>query len=539
MKKKEKLSTSWLRFLLYHNLGVIILLLASITISGCTEQKSVQESVQESAKPRVVITLDPECDDLNSLVRFLLFSTDYKVEGIVYTSSQWHWKGDGKLTMFDHRGREWNTYFGWGPQVTWRWKNGERFIHDAVDIYEQVYPNLKVHNPDYPTPEYLRSKIRWGNIEFEGEMAKDTEGSDLIKSLMLDDVPGTLFVTAWGGQNTIARALKSIEEEYSGTPEWGRIKEKVSEKVMILPSGEQDDTYQNYTKLNWPDIGYSSLGGANIPLGYGAQGSVSSKDSIYYTAEWMQKNISSVGPFGPFYRVWGDGKQMYPGDKFDVFGFSGYTFEELADMGYVNSTPIQPKGSFLAEGDTHTFLNLIDNGLRAWEDENYGGWSGRKRLGNIVRSGPLDLEAIMSNPDGFASFFRRRNTPNDFPDFVPAVQNGLASRFQWSVTPSYEGANHDPVIDGTSDISAKPGEKVDLRAEVSDPDGNDVSVRWMQFKVNSYEGEVKADNPTLPSTSVVVPEDAQPGQTIHMVLEAVDNGTPSLTRYKRVIITVI
>lgn len=355
-------------------LNIAIGLVVVASLNNCTREKSTENI--NKVKPRVIVTCDPECDDLNSLVRFLLFSTDYKVEGIVYTSSQWHWKGDGKLTMFDHPGREWNTYYGWGPQVTWRWKNGERFIHDAVDIYEQVYPNLKVHNQDYPTPEYLRSKIKWGNIDFEGEMSKDTEGSDWIKSLMLDDQVEPLFITAWGGQNTIARALKSIEEEYSNTPEWESIKDKVSKKIMILPSGEQDNTYQNYTKLNWPDIGYSSLGGANIPLGYGAQRSVPSEDSIYYTPEWMEKNISGVGPFGPFYRGWGDGKQMYPGDKSDVFGFSGYTFEQLEEWGYINSTPIQPKGSFLAEGDTHTFLNLIDNGLRAWEDENYGGWSG-------------------------------------------------------------------------------------------------------------------------------------------------------------------
>ena len=32
--------------------------------------------------------------------------------------------------------------------------------------------------------------------------------------------------------------------------------------------------------------------------------------------------------------------------------------------------------------------------------------------------------------------------------------------------------------------------------------------------------------------------DAQAGQTIHVILEATDNGTPSLTRYQRVIVTI-
>jgi hypothetical protein len=35
-----------------------------------------------------------------------------------------------------------------------------------------------------------------------------------------------------------------------------------------------------------------------------------------------------------------------------------------------------------------------------------------------------------------------------------------------------------------------------------------------------------------------VPSDAQPGQTLHLILEASDAGTPSLTGYQRVIVTV-
>ncbi len=40
------------------------------------------------------------------------------------------------------------------------------------------------------------------------------------------------------------------------------------------------------------------------------------------------------------------------------------------------------------------------------------------------------------------------------------------------------------------------------------------------------------------STSFRVPKDAQPGQTIHVILEATDNGTPPLTRYQRFIVRV-
>src|SRR5690349_16530272 len=48
------------------------------------------------ARPRIIVTADPELDDNNSLIRFLLYSSDLNIEGLVYASSGFHWKGDGK-----------------------------------------------------------------------------------------------------------------------------------------------------------------------------------------------------------------------------------------------------------------------------------------------------------------------------------------------------------------------------------------------------------------------------------------------------------
>jgi len=175
------------------------------------EETNAQVS-NKDIRPRIVITCDPELDDNNSLIRFLLYSSDLQVEGLIYASSGFHWKGDGKGTKWFVPGREY-ARFGLDicPCESWRWAKDERFIHEAVEAYAKVYLNLKVHDPNYPAPDDLRSKIRYGNIEFDGDISKDSPGSDLIKSLMLDDKPGPLFITAWGGQSTIARALKSIQ----------------------------------------------------------------------------------------------------------------------------------------------------------------------------------------------------------------------------------------------------------------------------------------------------------------------------------------
>ncbi|HKA57612.1 MAG TPA: DUF1593 domain-containing protein, partial [Gemmatimonadales bacterium] len=333
---------------------------------------------QGPQKPRVVVTTDPELDDANSLIRYLLYSTDFRTEGLIYASSGFHWKGDGSGKKLSVPNRE---YSRWGlnlcPCESWRWAPGERFIDLAVETYERVYPNLRVHDSSYPTPAELKSKIRWGNVEFDGDISKDTPGSDLIKGLLLDEEPGPVYLLAWGGQSTIARALKSIEERYSTTPEWSAIQEKVSRKAILSTSGDQDDTYANYIKPRWPGIRTLPAGAGGVPLGYAAQVGASAENAVYYGTQWTQENVSSRGPLGALYRVWGDGKQMVKGDVFDYFGLSGFTAEQLKAKGYIVWTPPRPKGEFLGEGDTFTFLNLLGNGLHGYEDETPGGWAGR------------------------------------------------------------------------------------------------------------------------------------------------------------------
>lgn len=172
---------------------IIFLLAMGILMASCSIQK-----IERAIKPRTIVTCDPELDDNNSMIRFILHATDFQIDGLVYTSSRFHWKGDGKGTTQFIEGSEY-AQLGLGPQTMWRWSPGERFIHAILDAYEECYENLKVHDPEYPTPEYLRSITVYGNCDFEGDYSADTEGSNLIKKNILDNKPGTLFLQAWGG----------------------------------------------------------------------------------------------------------------------------------------------------------------------------------------------------------------------------------------------------------------------------------------------------------------------------------------------------
>ncbi|HKR10170.1 MAG TPA: nucleoside hydrolase-like domain-containing protein, partial [Gemmatimonadaceae bacterium] len=270
--------------------------------------------------------------------------------------------------------------------------------------------------------------------------------------------------------------------------------------------------------------------------------------SVYYSSEWTRQNISSRGAFGALYRVWGDGKQMVHGDRFDYFGLSGLTSAELRAKGYVVWLPPRPKGEFLGEGDTFTYFNLIGNGLDAYRDETPGGWAGHVTVnptssGRTAQSAPaMSFEAFMKSLEGIGPEGPATRPPSPQPNFTAAAQNDFATRMKWSVTPTYASANHEPTVDirGSARVSARPGETVRLQGAGSDSDGNAVAVRWWRWKdVDTYPGEVSLLNPTALTTTLRVPDDAAPGQRIQLVLEATDNGTPALTRYRRVVVAVV
>lgn len=521
-----------------------MLALAGGTLAACagarTQATGNVPPAQE--RPRVVVTADPELDDSNSLVRYLLHATDFRTEGLIYASSQYHWKGDGTGRKFEVAGREYKRFgLNLCPCESWRWAPDERFIHDAVDIYARVYPNLRVHDARYPAPDELRSKIRWGNVDFDGEMEHDTEGSNLIKQLLLDDEPGPLFLLAWGGESTIARALKSIEDQYQGTPQWAAVRDEVSRKAILSTSGDQDDTGAKYITPHWPGIRTLRAGAGGVALGYGAFIGASEENAPYYSVEWTRANVSAQGPFGAHYRVWGDGKQMVKGDIMDYFFLSGFTADELRAKGYAVWLPPRPAGEFLGEGDTFTYFNLVANGLAAWMDDMPGGWGGHGLENGAPHTAPAGAMSLAGLGTRSGS-----RPPSPTPNFVPAAQDEFAARLRWSVTPTFAGTNHPPSVRLRSNprvnarVNARAGETIRLEGVATDPDGDRLRVKWWQWEdVDTYPGRVSIANPEKLATTVQIPGDAHPGQTIHLVLEATDDGVPAMTRYQRVVLTVV
>ena len=499
----------------------LALVCATMTIAAGSAAASGHSGHRHADKPRTVVTTDMEQDDYASLIRYLLYTNDVDTQGIVYTSGRFHWAGDGKGTRFFLPDREYTT-----PQTSWRW-TGTRTIQDlALKAYAQVYPNLKAHDRDYPKPAELLSKVKVGNIEFENSMDRDTAGSDLIKRLLLDHDSRPLYLQAWGGTNTIARALKSIADQYEDSRHWARIKREVSRKAVILASGFQDLTYEQYIAPNWPELRVENFQAGYATWGYncnfGGRGNVRGlpADREYFRGAWTKANIQ-IGPLGSLYRSWLDGQAM-PGDPLDIFGDP-----ELAPTGWC--PPLEPY-DFLSEGDNVAYMPLLNTGIEAPQDPALGGWGGRSR--QVTESPDLwTLVDTEKDPSGA-----------DVPDYTTlrwagAAQNDFAARMRWTLTPRYRSGNHEPRVGvlGRDTVRVAPGGTVRLRGFAVDPDLDRLNFRWWQYgEEGTYPGKVAIGSPARPWTTVTLPADAQRGQTVSLILQATDDGAFPLTRYTRV-----
>jgi hypothetical protein len=518
-----------------HHIGSWFLFLVFFSLN-----QGFTQSDYGGVQPRIIITADPELDDQNSLIRFLLYSNEVKIAGLIYASSGFHWKGDGSGKKWFVPGREYDRFkMDVCPCTSWRWKEGESFIDDVVDAYSKSYKNLKIHDPKYPNPDELESVIRYGNIEFDGDYSKDTPGSELIESLILDELPGPLFITAWGGGSTIARALYAIESKFSHQAGWNELKSRISKKVVLLPSGDQDDTFAKYIEPHWPQIEIRKF--SNVPsYGYGAQINAKASNLPFLSADWMTEYVTSRGPLGALYRVWGDGQQMVEGDQLDYFGLKGLTAQELRDRGYIVWLPPQEAGSWLGEGDNHTVMNMLGNGLNAYKEAYYGGWGGYQPIGE---TGPsrFQLSPDATEDDMAALLSSSKNIPSEFPDFFPQAQNDFAARMIWATTDSYEQANHHPQssLEVPSVIKAVPNQRVSLFGNAVDPEGDAMEVKWWLMPNGTYQTPVSFEEADSFHPIVVIPEEALVGEAYHIIMEVKDSGTPQLTTYQRVILKVL
>jgi hypothetical protein len=463
---------------------ILILLAHQILAAGQTRLE-----FDSPVKQRVFVMTDitNEPDDQQSLVRFLVYANEYDIEGIVATTS---------THMRD---------------ITRRDK-----IEEVVRNYGKVKSNLDIHSPGYPSMEYLLSvtseHLPLFSMEGVGE-GKDSPGSELLIKAVDKAEERPLWVSLWGGANCLAQALWKVKST--------RSEKEVNDFLsrMKVYSIADQDFAGPWIRQNFPDIFYIV--------------DASAGDSWweYYRATW-------TGISGD--RIYRNGPEL----NFELVDNPWLRENVIENHGPLGAS--YPESTIIMEGDTPSFLGLINNGLGWYISPSWGGWGGRydyfRSFGEkseIWTSSVHSRDEILM-PDGTteisnqATIWRWRR----------AYQHDFAARMDWNIAGEFKKANHNPVVvlngnEGKSIARGRvnAGGKVTLSARGSyDPDGDRLNYRWWVYsEAGRFSGRLDFPDPGVEVLEFIMPELGR-GQELHIILEVTDSGEPSLSSYRRVVL---
>jgi hypothetical protein len=437
-------------------------------------------------KQRVIVVSDigNEPDDAESFVRFLLYTNQLDVEGLVPSTSIWQ-----KETV------------------------RADLMRERIEAYGKVLKNLRAHDKAYPDATALQGLVKNGQPHYGlthlGE-GGDSEASEWIIKQTDKPDPRPLWILNWGGSVDLAQALYKVRK--TRTPD--AVKAFVS-KLRVYSISDQDDagpwTRQNFPELFWI-ASIHAFSNYDASTWRGISGDLytdphaqhlTGPDTRLVTNEWLDANIR-IGPLG----------SLYPNWKYQM------------------------------EGDTPSFLHLIALGLSEPEHPEWGSWGGR--YGKVAPQYGLYANAIDRVVGVDGSFYK--NNQATVWRWRKAFQNDFAARIAWSLTPKYKNANHAPlaVLNGDKSlqpvrIAAKYGEKIALSAEGShDPDKNALTTKWWVYDEagrRDIKPELSTSDPLHTMLTVPLPaSNIGPGE-VHVILEVWDNGTPELVSYRRAVIS--
>lgn len=463
---------------------------------GSAQKVDAHESTRLNRQRLIVLTdIGAEADDTESMVRLLLYSDVIDIQGLIATTSIWRGTPEPEL------------------------------IRQVVSAYGKVRGNLLLHDPNFPSDETLQSVVKQGIAAYGMKgvgVGKDSEGSSWIVKTLEQPDSRPLWISVWGGSNTLAQALFTLRATKS--PE--ELAQLVA-KLRVYTISDQDDSGP-WIRKNFPKLFYivSPSGDYSQGTWEGINAFITGIDNTTISNKWLMEHIQQGhGALGAAY----------------------------------------PDVAYGMEGDTPSWLNLIPNGLNAPEHPDWGGWGGRYDLyqpaipvtnpatfiGGVFieqETRPIWTNATDAYTPPVMAEYGRAIHPGDktFQDFKATIwrwrddfQNDFAARMEWATKP-YGQANHPPIVvlNQSDVITVRSGDHFGLSAYATDPDGDSLTYYWFQYpEAGTYKGMIDMGAADMPGEWLTAPKVDKP-ETIHIILRVTDKGTPPLSRYQRVIVTV-
>jgi hypothetical protein len=447
----------------------------------------------------VLTDIEADPDDTQSMVRLLLYADGIDLRGLIATTS---------------------THM--------RTSVHPDSIREVISAYAKIHGNLVKHAPGFLPPDALQALVKSGRPEYGMTgvgVDKDSEGSAWIIRILEEADDRPLWISVWGGANTLAQALHTLRATKPAAE-----MDRLVAKLRVYTISDQDDSGP-WLRKEFPALFYIVSPGGD----YGA-------------ATWTGINTVVAG--------------------IDNTTISNQWIATYLQQGHGPLGAIYPDVSWGVEGDTPSWLGLIPNGLNEPEHPDWGGWGGRYELylpdvpvidprtfvGNVpiaAETRPIWTSAIDNYaPPTFAEYGRTaRPGEKSFKDAKATLwrwrndfQNDFAARMDWTIKPFAE-ANHPPVpvLDHPETLTVKSGQGFGLGAHrTTDPDGDSLSYYWFHYpEAGSYRTLVKVNGAENAEGAWVTAPAVEKTETLHFVLRVTDKGSPSLSRYKRVIVTVV
>jgi len=219
------------------------------------------------------------------------------------------------------------------------------------------------------------------------------------------------------------------------------------------------------------------------------------------------------------------------------------------------------------EGDTPSYLGLLNNGLQSYRRPDWGGWGGRyvyrqpRGETHAIWTQGGDLFTRVTSQDAVKGTDGQEHVSDQATiwRWREAYQNEFAARMDWTVK-DFAHANHNPelVVNGVEgkeilEREATEGETVTLDAKgSSDPDGQAIRYHWWVYREAGLNASHGADlsitdedeqRATAHIKSACAPNwlplrPCRGDGTAHVILEVTDEGTPRLTSYRRVVLKI-